>query len=428
MELPNEIIREICESPELERKDLRALRLTNKYLCELVLPRFAKESFSRVTVLMARPSLRAFIELSQHPYFGPVVKEINISPMSATCDGLAGFPGLEAPESTDTGQLGYSLKTVERVTTYLTRYRMETKLRTDGSAERMLGVAFKAFAQRHQSFQLQFGQNESNAIGAIDLMHHLSLGETKAWRLDWKMTVQRTMRAITGQGCNVTALSIDDYAAGDCVYDSGLCTNEIKQQLSSLCLQLERLEIWFFHTDTESTLTSVKRMVSAATNLRSLHLMKLSPDGSSTSQEVPDVLEYVASTSLETIVIAEFQAFDGELYDFFSTQRDTLRDLRLLGGCLIIGSCMSLIGWIKDNLPNLVDLELRDICGSNNHADCREEDFKSYHIRCGENMQLCLARILEGNYEKDGKVEEIDEMEQAKVNTNGNEQAEVVDG
>jgi hypothetical protein len=405
MDLPNEIIREICSRPELEKKDLRALRLICKHLCEFTSKRFARESFSRVTVLMTRPSLRAFIELSQHPYFGSVVKEINISPMSAPYDGLAGLPELHVLQSTDTGHPGYSLGTIEVLTTYQNRSRKEAKLRADGGAERMLSVAFNAFAQRNQGFELQFCQYESDAIGAIDLMHNKSLGHTKAWRLDWTTTIQQTMRAVTSQGCNITALLINESARQDCVNDSGLCTDEIRQQLGAFCSKLARLKIWLYHMDHESTLRSVKRMVSTAENLKTLNLMKV---GEWDPYHLPDVLECVTSTTLETVVIAEWQMWEPELEEFLIEQRNTLQELQLLGGCLTLGSCRSLVAWIRDNLPHLVRLELWEICDAAGHENCSMSEYKSYNVQRGENMQLWLARILDGTYERDVVVKDED--------------------
>jgi hypothetical protein len=66
MDLPNEIIREICDRPELKRNDLPSLRLTCKRLCESALRHFGKECFSEITVLMTYPSIQAFSELAQH--------------------------------------------------------------------------------------------------------------------------------------------------------------------------------------------------------------------------------------------------------------------------------------------------------------------------------------------------------------------------
>jgi hypothetical protein len=433
MDLPNEIIKEICGRPELEKKDLRSLRLTSKHLCDFVLRRFARECFSKITVLMTRPSLRAFIELSQHPYFGSVVEQVNISPCFVPHSNATHIArplpseGSDS-ESIDLNQVVYSNKDIETVMAVLSRSRKELELRTDGSAERMLSVAFKAFAQREQRFQLQFCDNESNAVGAKDLIPDQLLGQDIIFNLDWKTTIERTIRVVTSHGCRVTGLLISESDRYESENDTSMGTDDVEQQLSSLCSHLTYLEVTFSHSDIDTTLDSVKRMVSAATNLNFLHLMKLGAWDSTTSTDVPEVLKCVASTSLETIEIAEFQAFEGELHEFLRRQRDTLRDLKLLSGCLLAGSCMSLIAWIKDNLPNLVSLELWEICGSTDHADCPEEDLKSYHIRRDEDMQLCLARILDGKYEKDVKVEEIDETGQVKVGNDGPEQVEVVDG
>ncbi|KAI4755843.1 hypothetical protein E4T52_12055 [Aureobasidium sp. EXF-3400] len=404
VDLPNEIIREICIRPELETNDLRALRLTSKQLCEIASHRFAKERFRRVTVLMSRFSLRAFIDLSQHAYFGSFVERVNISPV---CDGI---PSRPPPTTSVSGNI-YRDRVMDVVMSCVTRFRKEREPMNDGSAGRMLGIAFKAFAQREQPLQLKICDREFHTIGARDLVYSKAFQQNLVWRLDWQTTIEQTIRAITSQGCKVTALLIDGQTRANLVNDSVLHTDNIEQQLSCLCSNLAHLEIEFHDFDIGTTSDSVERMVSTARNLKSLILKRLGMWDYSNRHCVPKILECVASTSLSTIVLAEFQMSESELLGFLGRQRDALRNLQLHDSCLLTGSCMSLIAWIRDNLPGLVQLELWDICDSADHTICAGDEPKRYCVRRGHDMQVCLTRILDGKGEKQVKPKDVEEIE-----------------
>ncbi|THY22839.1 hypothetical protein D6D00_06571 [Aureobasidium pullulans] len=97
MDLPNELIKLVCSHADLSIYDLMALRRTCKLTREFSSDKFAERCFFSITVLMARSSLRAFIELSQHPRFGPFVKWIAISPTFASAEGLRVLPSATGP-------------------------------------------------------------------------------------------------------------------------------------------------------------------------------------------------------------------------------------------------------------------------------------------------------------------------------------------
>lgn len=210
-------------------------------MCEFVLHRFAKESFSSITVLMSRPSLRAFIELAQHPFFGPAVKRINISALHDASPLFPKVPAYEALGSSNAGRVVVRAKTIGILQSCLARFCKERKPMTDGSAERTLSIAFKAFAQRGQRFQLKISDREYHTIGQRDLVRAKTFREHLVWHLDWKTTFEQTIRAATIHDCKITALMIDGQAREHFVNDSGLEANDIKQQLSFLCLNLAHL-------------------------------------------------------------------------------------------------------------------------------------------------------------------------------------------
>jgi hypothetical protein len=402
MDLPNEIIREICNRPELVRTwhgktDLDALRLTCKLLCDIVSPRFARVSFSEITVSMARPSLRAFIELAQHPYFGPCVKHVTISPVFAPYDHIVP----SAPSATPGKEC--STEMIKLVATHLVRSRKEHELNTNGSFERMLSVAFKAFAQREQCLQLRFCDDEIDTLGEPDPLHDNAFRKYLVWRLDWKTTIEQTIRAVTSQDCKVDGITVDAVSRDNSVADSSLCINSIKHEMSSLCSQLSRLEISFTHDDIESTTKSVQLMVSAARNLKHLSLIGIDRFVNSPQSHVQMILQCVASTSLESISLYCFNLSETGLIGFLGRQRDTLQEITLLEGCLLTGSCMSLITWIKDNMLGLKELEIFKVCFEH-HTMCNDSKRKTYTVGRDKDMKASLDDILDGKCEKDVKV------------------------
>lgn len=386
MDLPNEIIKEICRRPELERNDLRALRLACKDLCEFTSDDFANRCFGKITVLIARSSLRAFNDLSHHPRFGSAVKQVNISPKSILRGCLLHQPVIYQTFSGDP----------EVLRSFLNRSHEEREL-TDGKyVERMLSAAFKAFAQRQQSIGIQFLDDESNAVGARNLMTDKPFHVDWLWHSDWKTTFERTMRAVSSQGCKITDLLLDQQDGYLSCDDTGLCTDGVETQLSSVCSQLSSLEITFHHEDIESTAQSIKRIVSASKALKHLHMWDMGLIQYSIGDHLPNILRNVASTSLETITFAMTYITEPELLAFLSRHRGTLRELKMVESSRLVGSCMSLIAWVKDNLHSLECLELNQVCDLHNAPDWDHKEAKSCWVTHDEDMQACLADILNG--------------------------------
>jgi hypothetical protein len=290
--------------------------------------------------------------------------------------------------------------------------RREHQLSTDGSVERMLRVAFETFAQREQCLQLRFCDNEFDAIGTRGILYDKALRENLVWLLDWKTIFEQTIRAVTSQNCKITRLEIDERSRDDSVNESGLCTDDIEQEISRLCSQLAYLDINSWNDDVETTMKSTKRMVSAARNLRFLDLVGFGQWVYPIRDCLQQILGCVASTSLQTISIHEFQMSEQELLGFLGRQRGTLQELCLSEGCLLTGSCISLVAWIRDNLPDLVDLELSDICQSRSQRTCVDNEHKSYFIRRGEDMRAGLTNILDRKCERKVKKEDNGGSEQ----------------
>lgn len=356
---------------------------------------------------MSRPSLEAFVELSQHPYFGSFVEKINVSPIIDVMLSITTFLQSGTFEGTDVTEIA---------SLYLTTQRDARKARTCESADQLLSVAFKAFAQRQQHLKLEFCDNEHNAVGPRDPLHDEAFERrVSMWKLNWSSTIERTTKAVTSHGCTVTELSIHESDLKRCSSHYKRYTDDFESQLGSLSEKLVRLSIRMNNKDIDATTWKIQRIVSSARNLKFLDLKKLGAWGSLEPQDYPQILDCVLSTCLETIVIGQFEISEQELLEFLGRQRGTLKNLRLLTGCLFQGSCMSLIAWIRDNLPSLVHLELSMICDSPDHTDCPVVSRKSYRVSRGDNMQARLADILNGKYEKKVKkvkIEEVDETEQ----------------
>ncbi|CAD0022480.1 unnamed protein product [Aureobasidium pullulans] len=403
MDLPNELIKLVCSHADLSIYDLMALRRTCKLTREFSSDKFAERCFFSITVLMARSSLRAFIELSQHPRFGPFVKWIAISPTSASAEGLRGV--------VDAFVLG--AQSLDFMRTYLNRYREETQLKTDGSAEQMLNVAFKAFAERKQKICLTFNDEELNIVGAQHLLPNLHFAQRTVWYLEWKETIARTIRAAFKQGCTIDRIELCETTRQDARNISACCTDGIEQELTSLCFQLDALDLEFCHQDTETTVRSVKRMVSAAPSLESLYLSRIVDYNNANQVHIPGILKCVASKSLRTIHLGNFQISTSDLASFLARYRHLLYDLQLSYVCLVDGDCMSLIAWIKDNLPRLKELCLEGICDHDEDTLCQKYSFCM--IEVNGDVQTELAKILKDGFPK--RVEEVQDQIDGQVET-----------
>lgn len=283
--------------------------------------------------------------------------------------------------------------------TYLNRFREENELKTDGSAEQMLNIAFKAFAERKQNIRFSFSDQETNAVGCKHLLPNLHFRERTVWHLEWEETIARTIRAAFKQGCTIDKIELCETARQDARNISACCTDGIEQELTSLCFQLDALDIEFCHQDSETTVRSAKRMVFAAPSLESLYLSRIVDYNNANQVHIPGILKCVASKSLRKIHLGNLQISTSDLASFLARYRYLLYDLQLSYVCLIDGDCMSLIAWIKDNLPRLKELCLKGICDHVEDTLCQK--YSSCMIGVNGDAQTELAKIL-----KDGFPEE----------------------
>ena len=225
------------------------------------------------------------------------------------------------------------------------------------------------------------------------------------WHLDWKLTIERTIRAVSSQDCRITDFVLDQQEDYDYHDNSGFCTDNITPQLNYVCSQLSSLEVTAHHHDIHDTAESIRRIVSAAKTLKHLHLWDMGGVEYSIGDYIPDILRSVTPTSLETITFAMTYISLAELVAFLRRQKGTLRELRMLQRSRLLESCMSLIAWIKDNLHSLVYLELNEIC--DDAPSWADEKAKSYWVTHGEDMQTGLADILDGKINHKYTVENI---------------------
>ncbi|KAI5268760.1 hypothetical protein E4T47_07567 [Aureobasidium subglaciale] len=399
IDLPNELIRKVCCDHDLDQYDLMALRCTCKLICKFSSDSFATKCFRDITVLMSRSSLQAFIGLSQHSRFGPVVNNVNISPAFTLQAGLTAIPLTTlpvVPGGVDPSQL--LLWRLSEV--FLNRSREEREVKADASSEGMLNIAFKALAHRGQRFHLGFCDSESNPIGARHLLRNHQRDQTAIWHLDWKSTIAKVARAASDQGCKFEGLEMWETGRADSRNASGFCTDDIERPLNSLCSQLTSLKVSFMDDDVETTSRSVKRIVAAAEHLVNLSLLQMGDFNDAHRRYFSEMLNQVRSSSLKKIHLAYFQITELELFAFIGRYGSTLQDLALWYGCLLTGTCMSLVAHLRDNFPHLEQLLLEEMCEHGVKTICDEDELKWYSVRAGEDMQVRLGEILDGTFEE----------------------------
>lgn len=390
MDLPNELIRKICNDKGLKIKDLKSLRLTSKLLCDIITEKFGAVAFFEVTAVISRPSLQALIEVSQHPQFGRRVHYVDVSPMLTSKNGSV-------------------VCSLENMRRYMNRAVGEKQL-GDGDAERMLGIAFKTFAKRKQPIRLAITDDESYMLCGTTLLSNTDHKDHVPWILDWKKTTDLTIRAVHESGCKILDLEIRDEGWCYDQYASSFDTDDIAAHLESVCAQLALLDVEHNHLDLHTTSRSVKRMVKAAKHLEELYLVRMGDDSVGI---VPEIIKNVASTSLRKIFLTHFHIHSTELIVFLDIHKCTLTDVQLEDMCIENGRWKDVVAWIKDNLRHLRRLVMDTVCDHLFWAMvCHDGFARNYTIESHEDMQACLASILDGKYKHPGKIEEIVETEE----------------
>jgi hypothetical protein len=76
IELPNEVLMEICSSAE--DRDLPSLRLTCRELCDTATPHFAKVNFTERFHVVSPYSIDTLVKITEHPVFGGYVRTVAI--------------------------------------------------------------------------------------------------------------------------------------------------------------------------------------------------------------------------------------------------------------------------------------------------------------------------------------------------------------
>ncbi|KAG9747248.1 hypothetical protein KCU73_g7398, partial [Aureobasidium melanogenum] len=377
MDLPNELIKMICNNEELKIKDLKALRLTNKLLCEIVTNRFAEKCFHEIAVVMSRPSLQVFNQLSQHPRLGPYVSRIKISPIFVP-------------------RTGCQTVTLETLQFYENREAAERELSESGDAERMLGISFGAFADREQAISLAFTEDESNTVGGKGLLSIVDNEKNYSWTSRWKEMIEITIRAVFDHNCKISELQLQDkgFSSYRVEHASSFCTDKIAAQLESVCSRLTLIRVEHCNTDIKILSKSVKRMVKAAKQLKEFHLFQFNE----VNDVVPEIIKDVASVSLEKATIAFAEIYFSDLIAFLHTHKQTLTEFDLSVACILGGTCKDLIAWIKEHLVHLRCLVMEGVC--NHHIGAYGCDVTySCTIDAHEDMQACLADISNGKRE-----------------------------
>ena len=78
--LPPELVAKICSDTALDAKDLMALRLTSKVqgIHTSATKVFAERYFTDILLLWNKYSLETFVQISQHPIFGPSIRKVQL--------------------------------------------------------------------------------------------------------------------------------------------------------------------------------------------------------------------------------------------------------------------------------------------------------------------------------------------------------------
>lgn len=85
----NEVLTVIFSDPDLNKKDIKALRLTCKELHPAATREFAMRYLAEPYFVLTRESLRALVDICRHPLFSPHIRSIGFIAIALGIDGLS---------------------------------------------------------------------------------------------------------------------------------------------------------------------------------------------------------------------------------------------------------------------------------------------------------------------------------------------------
>jgi hypothetical protein len=213
LDLPTELIRQICTDEGFDRHDFMALRLTCRLTCGFSTQPFDTMCFIGISVLLTRRSLQALIDISKHPRIGPELQVITITPLRTFLEALPSL--LPTNDSVYCeGDLAKGKASAKLVHQYLDLYHEEMELEQTGDTVKLLVEAFMSIKNYGHPLCLEISDDETTNVGAQGCYTSALVEETEededlnVFKAYWKKTMAFVIKAVTDSGCQVARLSL----------------------------------------------------------------------------------------------------------------------------------------------------------------------------------------------------------------------------
>jgi hypothetical protein len=351
--LPPELVTKICGDSDLDNKDLAALRLTSKIqgIHASATKAFAKRYFTDVLLLWNKYSLETFVEITQHPIFGPSIRKIQLS--------CARYEESDFEDDVQEllGQGHAQAHLLAMIQQRVQRCDHDHELFTGAHVEALLDRAFGHLAKSDNSFIIAVSASEEKSLG-----HSKVLGPqwgSKGWWTDPCSALEFLVLAADRSSLKIQKIEIDVQAAAVC-------------ELNNLYwISTELRDINPFHSVSELTIDMhldpdlnrvphsdsgiVQSLLTLAVNLKILHIRDNVFIGSHT--DFRDLAELISCLPLEEIHLASIHMDRDIMTDMLEGLGSNLRRLKLLD-LEIWGSWKQILLCIQQHNLQLDELEI----------------------------------------------------------------------
>jgi hypothetical protein len=200
--LPPELVSKICSDPGLDKEDLIALRLTSKAqgMHASATKAFAKRYFTDVLLLYSEYSLETFVEISQHPIFGPSIRKVQLS--CAQYDE----EHFEDEVKNLLGQNHERRELMRMIQEIADRCDHDHQQFDPDRASALLEQAFRQLAKSDNSFVLAVSTDEEKSLGRSEVLGP-RMGSASWWS-NPQVTLGYVLRAADTSGLRIRKVEI----------------------------------------------------------------------------------------------------------------------------------------------------------------------------------------------------------------------------
>ncbi|CAD0021076.1 unnamed protein product [Aureobasidium pullulans] len=239
--LPNEIVTQICEHPDLNKDDLIALRLTCKaHGVHDAATKALGRYFRDITVLFTRHSFQTLVDVCEHPVFGRSVRRIMLSSIRCGRDNIHHKRVINAL-LVKTHPYGYNdgfPEDLRRIQSYNSRAQDEDVFAKSGDSLVLLVQAFQSLARLDSSTTVGLTNQECHGLGRDQsFCAEETNNEDELWFNALGDTADMIATALLQSGLLVTEFNIEtclNLISRVPVTEEILKTQEIKNTLSEL--------------------------------------------------------------------------------------------------------------------------------------------------------------------------------------------------